>query len=231
MKAIALVCLLAGTAAADDDVALHSQVGFGATVVPDRVAVTTEGGYVGGAGRYEAHADAEAAILLPGLSVFASFEYGDETDGQKRPALGAAYQILDPRTHPFGMRLSAAYKPDGFDEPEGEIEGVLVTSTRIGRDVARVLVAAGTDPDGGEGDYEIGGSYLHRTGERLVLGATTKYRHALYGSAMQQWDLTAGALADVAIVARWRVEALAGVGAAQGRSTGPLGLLSVGIDL
>jgi hypothetical protein len=230
MKALAAVCILAGTAAADDDVALHSQVGFGATVIPDRVAVTTEGGYIGGAGRFEAHATAEAT-LLPGLSVFTSFEYGDESAGQTRPAIGLAYQFLDPRTHPVGVRLSTAYKPDGFDEPEGELESSLVLSHVMGRDVVRTAFTAGTDPDGGEGDYELAASYLHRTSDRIVLGVTTKYRHALYGNAMVRWDWVTGALVDVAIAGRWRVEALGGVGAAQGRGAGPVGPLSLGIDL
>ena len=233
MKACLAVCLLlgtAGTVAADDAFALHSQVGFGPTIAPERAEVTTEGGYVGGAGRFEGHLSAEGT-LVAGLSLFIAASYGDENDGQKRPAIGAAYQIASPLDHPIGARVSVAFKPDGFDEPEGEIEGSLILSHLMGRDMVRAALVAGTDADGNEGDYEVGGSFLHRTTDRLAIGITGHFRHALVGNPMVRWDMIAGAVGDVAIGGRWRVELLAGVGAAQGNGAGPVGLGSVGIDL
>jgi hypothetical protein len=235
MKAHVVVPILAGLAApavADDGMALRSQIGFGATLAPDRVAVTSEGGYVGGAGDFRGHLAAEGTIVS-GLSVFAIASYGENDPGQAasgRPALGAAYQISDPRRSPIGARVSLAYKPEGFSEAEGEIEGVTVLSHRFGGDVARALFAFGSDADGHESDGELGGSYLHQTTDRLALGASTRYRHAIGGTAMKRWDLIAGAVADLGF-GRWRVEGMAGVGALQGSGAGPLGLVSIGIDL
>jgi len=233
--ALALTVLATTPALADfttDDAALHSTVGWGNTIEPDRVSLATQGGYDGAKQRAQGTAVVEAAVYGH-LSAFAAATYGEEATGASRPAIGLAYQFLDPRTAPVGVRLSGAYKPEGFSEPEGEFETVLVAAHLFDRNVARTFVAYGRDPEGRESDFEVGAGYLHRVAENLVVGATTRYRYALaLKTPGPRWDLIGGAVGDLAID-RWRVELLLGGGAVGTASptTGLLGLVSVGVDL
>jgi len=216
-----------------DDATLRSSVGWGQTVVPERASVTTQAGYDGAQQRAQATGLVEAT-LLPRLSVFAGVTYGDETTGVSRPAVGGAFQILDPRLHLVGVRISGAYKPEGFAEPEGELESVLVLSHLVDRDVARTFIAYGSDPDGHESDAEVGAGYLHRLADHWVVGSTARYRRAIAMKTPDgpRWDAVGGAVGDL-IVGEWRVEMLVGGGAvgAAKVSTGPLALVSVGVDL
>jgi hypothetical protein len=227
-----LVC--SSIASADpppEDAALHSAVAWGQTVVPDRAALTTQAGYDGAQQRAQATGVVEATII-PRLSVFAGVTYGEETEGASRPAVGAAFQISDPRTHVIGARLSTAYKPEGLSEPEGEVETVLTLSHLVHQeDVVRTFVAFGSDPDGHESDTEIAGGYMHRLADHFVVGGTMRYRYALaLKMPGPRWDLVAGAVGDV-VVDRWRFELLVGAGSVDRAGSGPLGLVAVGIDL
>jgi hypothetical protein len=215
-----------------DDAALHSSVGWGQTIVSNRASVTTEAGYDGAQQRAEATGLLEATIINR-IAVFAAVTYGEETPGVSRPALGAAVQLVDPRTFPVGARLGIAYKPEGFSEPEGEIETVLNLSHMFDRDVARVFAAYGRDPDGHESDVELAAGYLHRLATNWVVGATSRYRYAIaLKDAGPRWDLVAGAVGDF-LIDRWRIELLVGAGAVETTSvaTGPLALASVGLDI
>jgi hypothetical protein len=216
-----------------EDATLYSSVGWGQTVVPERASVTTQAGYDGSQQRAQATGLVDATIL-PRLSVFAGVTYGDETAGVSRPAVGGAFQILDPRFHVVGVRVSGAYKPEGLAEPEGELESVLVLSHLVDRDVARTFIAYGSDPDGHESDAEVGAGYLHRLADHWVIGSTARYRRAIAMKTPDgpRWDAVGGAVGDL-LVGEWRVEMLVGGGAvgAAKVSTGPLALVSVGIDL
>ena len=216
----------------EDNASLHSSVGWGQTVVPEHISLATEAGYDSAQQRTDATALVEAAII-PRLSVFAAVTYGEETTGASRPAIGVAYQVTDPRTAVVGTRLSVAYKPEGFSEPEGEIETIGMFSHFVGRDLSRAFVAYGSDPDGHESDVEVGAGYLHPVTDLFVVGVTTRYRYAiaLKGTG-PRWDLIGGVVGDLAI-RTWRLEMLLGGGAADTTSvaTGVLGLVSLGFDL
>src|SRR5262249_30769118 len=153
-------------------------VGWGQTVVAPHVSVTTQAGYDGAQQRAQATGVVEAA-LIPHLAIFTGATYGEETRGASRPTIGAAYQLLDPRAAAIGLRVSTAYKPEGFSEPEGEIESMVIASRLISGDVARSFAAYGTDPDGNESDVELGAGYMHRLATNWVVGATTRYRYAI----------------------------------------------------
>jgi hypothetical protein len=216
----------------EDVVALHSSVGWGQTVAPDRVSLATEAGYDGARQLADATAHVEVT-LIPRLSVFAAVTYGEESAGTSRPALGAAFQITDPRTTWLGARISTAYKPEGFSEPEGEIETILVLSHLVNTDVARTFVAYGRDPDGHESDVELGLGYLHPLTDNWLVGLTGRGRYAIQLKDVgPRWDLIAGAVGDFTMN-RWRFEALVGGGAVDttGVKGGLIGLGSVGIDL
>lgn len=230
-RVVLVVALAAGPARADET-ALHSTIGWGNTVEPAVVAVSTQGGYDGAQQRALATGLVEVA-LYSRLSAFAAVTYGEEAGGATRPALGLAVQLVDPRRAPVGLRLSGAYKPEGFSEPEGELETVLTAAHLFERDVARVFVAYGRDPDGHESDVEVGAGYLRRVTASLVVGATARYRYAIARrDPATRWDVIGGAVGDVELD-RWRVELLLGGGAvgADRTSFGPLGLVSVGFDL
>ena len=225
-----LIALVPAIAAADPDITLRSHVGWGATIEPDRVALSTEGGWNGGEARADVRANVEAGVY-DHASVFATTSY----EARARPSIGAAYQLLDPRRYAIGARLGVAYKPEGFTEPEGEVESVLVLSRAIGDDTVRAMVAYGRDPEGSESDVECAGSYLHRVTERTLVGATARYRRGLAlkaGSAEPAWDVLGGAIAGY-VPGNWRVEMLVGGNAVKHMNVqnGLVGLVSIGADL
>jgi hypothetical protein len=220
----------------DDLATLRSQIGWGSSVNPDRVGVWTEGGYNGGDHRAEVDATVEATVL-PHASVFATSQFGGEyVYNNPRPAIGAAYQIIDPRNGPTGARVTMAYKPEGFTEPEGEIESVLVLSRKIGADTVRVRAAYGQDPEGRESDAEGGGSFMHRATDHIVIGASSRYRHAIKvkTNLEPRWDFIGGGVAGF-VAGRSRVEVLLGVDSVAytptPAQTGVVGLLSIGTEL
>jgi hypothetical protein len=230
--AAALVGSVAYADPPPDDAALHSSVGWGQAIVSDRASVTTEAGYDGAQQRAEATGLLEATIVSR-VAVFAAVTYGEETRGTSRPALGAAVQLVDPRTSAIGARLSVAYKPEGFAEPEGELETVLNVSHVFDRNAVRMFVAYGRDPDGHESDVELGAGYLQRVARNWVVGVSSRYRHAIaLADAGPRWDLVAGGVGDL-LIDRWRIELLVGAGAVDTASvaSGPLALASIGLDI
>jgi hypothetical protein len=232
-----LVCAPLTAAAGDQDddlVSLRSQVGWGNSVNPDRIGVSTEGGWNGGDRRAEVDATVEATVVAR-ASVFATAQYGGDLTNA-RPAIGAGYQLVDPRTGPNGARLTLAYKPEGFTEPEGEIESVVVGTRRFGGDTLRAMAAYGQDPEGAESDAEVGASYMHRMTPDLVIGATSRFRHAIKVKTTMEprWDFIAGGVGSV-VHGRSRLELLLGVDSIaytpNPAHTGFVGLVSIGTEL
>jgi hypothetical protein len=216
-----------------EEAAIRSQVGWGTTVTPDRVGVSTEGGWNGASGRAEIGATVEAT-LVPRASLFATAQVGH--DPTARPTVGAAYQLIEPGRGATAARVTVAYKPEGFTEPEGEIEGVVLVAGRIGGGALRGRLAYGQDPEGRESDAEVGGSYLHAVGGGVLIGVSARYRGAIKvkTSAEPRWDLVSGGIVSYGRD-RARVELLVGgdavayPGAAVQR--GVIGLVSVGAEL
>jgi hypothetical protein len=239
-RCLAALVLLAPLSAAaspatdDDLVTVRSQIGWGTSINPDRVGIWTEGGYNGGDHRAEVDATVEAT-LLPHASIFVTAQYGGVYTNA-RPAIGAAYQLVDPRTGPNGARITVAYKPEGFTEPEGEIESVLVLSRRIYGDTARIRAAYGQDPEGRESDAEIGGSYVHRASDNFTIGATSRYRHSIKVKTILEprWDFIGGVVGGY-VRGHSQVEVLFGVDSIaytpNPAQTGLVAMVSVGTEL
>jgi hypothetical protein len=234
MKLIVLLLSIPVAAAADPDLSTErSQIGWGTSVNPDRIGVWSEGGWNGGEHRAEVDATVEATVL-PRASVFVTAQYGGVYTNA-RPAFGAAYQLVDPRQSANGARISIAYKPEGFTEPEGEIESVLVVSRQLGADSARLRGAYGQDPEGRESDGELGASYVHDIGA-FEIGATSRFRHAIKVKTTLEprWDFISGAVGAY-VRDRSRVEVLLGVDAVAYTpnpvATGVLALVSLATEL
>ena len=231
-----LVCvpLTAGGDPDNELGALRSQVGWGNSVNPDRLGASTEGGWNGGDRRAEVDATVEATIIAR-ASVFATAQYGGDVTNA-RPAIGAAYQLVDPRTGPNGLRVTVAYKPEGFTEPEGEIESVVVGARQIGADTVRAMAAYGQDPEGAESDAEVGASYIHHLAPNLIIGATSRFRHAIKVKTMMEprWDLIAGGIGSL-VHGRSRLEFLLGIDSIaytpNPAHSGLVGLVSIGTEL
>jgi hypothetical protein len=221
------------------DLSLRSQIGFGQSLAPNLVSITTEAGYVGAAqtsiNQNSATADfAVEGRVYKGLSIRATTELGG-LDTRTRPAIGAAYQILDPRTDVIGLRFSSTYKPEGFNEPEGELEHVAVVSKLVGADSVRGFAAFGSDIDFNEADGELGGAYLHTFDPRVVAGASMRYRYGFKTKETGEpnWDVTAGAIAAV-MVNRVRLEGFAGnetINLLGATHSGLVALFGLGLDL
>ena len=230
--AVAAVPLKAVADPALSDLVLeHSQVGWGRTLDPDRAGIASESGWDGAAQRVVVDASVEATVVRH-ASLFATISYV-EIDRQARPGLGAAYQLLDPRTGRTGARVSLAYKPEGFSEPGGELESMLVLSRRFDGEVARTMLAYGRDLEGTESDAELGVSYLQRAGALLYLGATGRVRYGISTrSGEPRWDAIAGGLAGIHI-ARGRLEVLLGSDTLAYATTrsGVIGLIGIGSEL
>ena len=217
---------------AQPDLALErSEVGWGRTVEPDRAGLATESGWDGAAQRVVVDASVEA-IVLPHASLFATMSYV-ELDRQARPGVGAAYQLIDPRTSRNGARLSLAYKPEGFSEPGGEMESMLVLSRRFDGQVARTMLAYGRDVEGNESDAELGASYIRRASSSWYAGATGRVRYGIATrSGEPRWDAIAGCLAGLSS-RRSRLELLLGSDTLAYAATrsGVIALIGVGSEL
>ncbi len=225
------LALLPTSAIADPDIALRSQIGWGASINPDRVGFTSEGGWNGGDRRGVVSAAVEATVVLR-LSLLVDATYGGDTD-HGRPAMGVAYQLIDPRHGDYGARLSLSYKPEGFTEPDGEIESVLVGSRQILGGVARAMLAYGQDVDRKESDAEAGVSLVERVAPNVVVGGTFRYRRGLMVKAGEpSWDLIGGAITGLAF-GRSRLELLVGADGIRYTTDqwGIVGLLSIGTEL
>lgn len=228
---IAIVSIVPSQAVADpvaDLVAAKSRIGWGATLAPERVVLSSDGGYNGAEARAELHASIEARVIER-ASLFVTTSY----EARARPGIGAAYQLLDPVTRPIGLRASFAYKPEGFTEPEGELEAQLVVVRPLGRGAARAMIAYGQDPEGNEADAEAGASYVHHIAGAFVVGASARYR---YGIAVKNdepaWDVLGGGIAGWAPGA-WRVELFLGGTALErmGTKSGAVAMLGASADL
>jgi hypothetical protein len=123
---------------------------------------------------------------------------------EPRPTVGGRVQLLRQESHGIDGALGVFYRPEGFTEPEGEIE----TFASIGRRFERVTLLGnlvyGQDPEGNERDGEVRAGALYATG-RFTLGLDARFRFAIgtqkgtMAAAEPKLDLLAGPVAMVAV--------------------------------
>lgn len=95
------------------------------------------------------------------------------------PSVTGRVQLLSEADHGFDGAVSLAYKAEGFDEPEGEVELVLAAARSVGRWRLIGNLGYGQDPEGRERDGELRGAFLCRLGSIYYLGLDARGRFDL----------------------------------------------------
>jgi len=123
---------------------------------------------------------------------------------EPRPTIGGRVQLLRQERHGIDGSLSVFYRPEGFTEPEGEIETFVSLGRRFDRLAVMGNLVYGQDPEGNERDGELRFASLYAMG-RWAFGVDSRLRFAIgtQKSAMAQaeprFDLLAGPLASATV--------------------------------
>jgi hypothetical protein len=135
------------------------------------------GGYDGAkeAGRLESFAE----VRVYGPFAFRFGVRSEDVSERVSPSATARVQLLSLANHGIDGGVSLAYKAEGFNELEGEIELAVAVARSFGR--LRLLgnVAYGQDPEGNERDGELRTAALYSLGSRYHLGLDGRARFAL----------------------------------------------------
>ncbi len=205
-------------------------LGLPATRRDLRAAVSGFGGY--DAARDGALGEAQTALRVSGpLSIHGGAVYSQTAD-RLRPSLGAMVELLDQPAHGVDAAFSLTYRPEGFNEPEGEIEACLGLGRRLGRGGALLgSVTYGQDPEGRERDAELRMAGLVRIGNRLLAGGDSRARIALSrpdGSMEPDYDVVAGPV-GVLVIDQFAITGQVGASVIKVASTeaGAIGLVGV----
>jgi hypothetical protein len=144
---------------------------------------------------------AEVKVWGP-FAIRGGAEYSN-TRREGRPTIGGRVQLLHQQQHGFDGSVSVFYRPEGFTEPEGEIETFVSLGRRLGSLTVLGNLVYGQDPEGNERDGEIRLASLYGTG-RWTVGVDSRLRFAIgtqrsaAAAAEPKLDLLAGPLATVA---------------------------------
>jgi hypothetical protein len=151
-----------------------------------------------------------------------------------RPGIGAAIQFLDEQRHGVSSSAYLSYKPEGFSEPEGEIEALVSFGKQLGPIHGTLNLAYGQDPEARERDGEAALALRVEPVHGLFAGVVGRYRDAL-GSGGENGvirDLIAGASATYAF-GKLGVTLTGGIAGVETTTSGsmeagPAGVLSLG---
>jgi hypothetical protein len=243
--ALALLCLTATPAAADDVDGIEPHVALAARLANDGAFTPT----VARAG----HGDGAAVIVSSqwdGARDRATLDVGGElqiwgpirvvarvadvTREDARPGAGVGVAILDEARHGVASTAYLVYKAEGWTAPEGEIEAQLAFGRKLGPVRGTAAIAYGQDPEGDDRDGELALAAHVAPLDALVVGVAGRYRDALGSKAeetIMKRELIGGATATYTFD-RFAISALAGVVAVETATvpwtTGPAATLSVG---
>jgi hypothetical protein len=167
------------------------------------------GGYDGARQAPIASATAEVRVWGP-LAIRGGAEYSTDRK-QPRPTIGGRVQLLQQARHGVDGALSVFYRPEGFTEPEGEIETFVSLGRRFDRLAVFGNLVYGQDPEGNERDGEIRLSSLYAVG-RWTAGFDARLRFAI------------GAQKSTAAMAEPKLDVLAGPVASA--TVGPMALFA-----
>jgi hypothetical protein len=95
-----------------------------------------------------------------------------------RPTIGGRAQFLRQDRHGLDGSISVFYRPEGFNEPEGEIESFVSVGRRFDRISILGNLVYGQDPEGNERDGEVRLASLYAIG-RWTVGVDSRLRFAI----------------------------------------------------
>jgi hypothetical protein len=201
MARLALCLVLVGGVASadptDSTTMIRAKLPGGPDAAAPGIGASVEGGW-GGARAQAVGAFTAEALLWNRVTVRAGVGYDV---GVARPSASLSYQFLDPFRHAIGLLAGVAYKPEGLTEPEGEIEGTLALSRRVGDGLASASITYGQDADFVHHDGEAALSLVEPVAEQVAVGGLTRFRSGL-GSTTDlgaRWDSLAGAVGRLQI--------------------------------
>jgi hypothetical protein len=137
------------------------------------------GGYDSARRRAQFEVVADVTVIGP-VAVRLGALYGQQRD-TFRPTLGLRVQALSQERQGIDLGVGAFYKPEGFTEPEGEIEVMVMVARRFGRVAAFANIVYGQDPEGNERDGELRLAALYAVTTPLQVGLDARLRFDLGG--------------------------------------------------
>ena len=158
-------------------------------------------GYDGARAAPIGSATAEVRVWGP-FAIRGGTEYS--TTRRSSTTIGGRVQLLHQERHGIDGSLSVFYRPEGFTEPEGEIETFVSLGRRFNRLSVFGNLVYGQDPEGNERDGELRFASLYSIG-RWAFGVDSRMRFAIgtQKSAMAlaepKFDLLAGPLASATV--------------------------------
>jgi hypothetical protein len=159
-------------------------------------------GYDGARSAPIASATAEVRVWGP-FAVRGGVEYSSVRK-EGRPTIGGRVQLLRQERHGIDGSVSVFYRPEGFTEPEGEIESFVSLGRRFERVSVFGNLVYGQDPEGNERDGEIRFASLYGAG-RWSVGLDSRFRFAIgtqkgtMAAAEPKYDLLAGPVASATV--------------------------------
>jgi hypothetical protein len=156
------------------------------------------------------------------LSVVGGAVYSDHGD-VLRPTVGVVWQAARRERLGVDLALGLAYRPEGFTEPEGEVEATVAVGRRFGRLTGLVNLTYGQDPEGNERDAEAKLAVVAPVARTLLVGFDSRLRLGLARpaegpEAHVEYDGIAGPIAYWAL-GSWTLMGQAGA-SVLGRDTG-----------
>ena len=159
-----------------------------------RACGTALGGYDGARDSGQLEGRAEVTVVGP-IALRVGVMYTGSPE-KLRPTVGGRVQALSQDGQGIDMSAGAFYKPEGFTEGEGEVEGVLAFGRRFGRVGLIADLVYGQDPEGRERDGEVRLASLYSATARMELGLDSRVRFDL-GTAEDKLAEEGGAEYDV----------------------------------
>jgi hypothetical protein len=159
-------------------------------------------GYDGARSAPIGSATAEVRIWGP-IAIRGGAEYSS-VRREPRPTIGARVQLLRQERHGVDGAVGVCYRPEGFTEPEGEIETFFSIGRRFDRLAVLGNLVYGQDPEGNERDGEVRLASLYAAG-RWAFGFDSRLRFAIgaqrsaMAAAEPRFDLLAGPVASAAV--------------------------------
>lgn len=157
-------------------------------------------------------------------------------NGDARPGIGAAAQILDEQKHGVAGSAYFLYKAEGFTEAEGELEALVSFGKQLGAVHGTLNLAYGQDPEGNERDGEAALGLHVEPIRGLFTGVVGRFRDALGSNGDKGTGVLRDALGAVSAtyaIDRFAVTALAGFAGVKtltsnGMETGAYAAFTVG---